>query len=942
MFSLISVDVTANLSKFEDSMRKVPDLAGQGMGQAAGSVGDFQTTMDQAAIAVGRSADMMAGNFKNASVTISQSGNQAIITIDKVAQAANDVDMRSWQEKCSAAFGAGVGAGTVAAQTWFDKLEDYASAKLKAIAIGMALTAVSVAAGVIYTAYNIISGSIGFIAGLFTGESYKSENIDALVTLNKEVKYLQDNLQLSAVQASAFNEALKAQAVDAQAYIATMDAVAVAVHNAMFSDQADATKTNEWEKQGNELDRLGVAYKDAQGNLLPYTEALKSAKTVLEGYTDGYDRQQAALAIGMGSYKQITDALKITDDAVAMSRSRLIDYNLIIGEGTQAAVTEYESAMRAFDRETDLMSQSFKKAIADQIMPALTMFAEWFSDGFPTVVNAFRYSMAALTSMFWGLQEVAYIVGKTIMEVWGSLTDMLARGAAVQQKAFSLDFAGAWGEMKEVPMDFGKRWDATLNGIIDNSKKAASAIGLAWGMDNLKAATGDSTSKSVTKKLKSWSPKVPKTAPAKGSSGSSSDTTSAFQTYVDELDRMIKKLDESQYAAMRLKLEQLALKEGISSTSTQFANAAAKVDKYQKSMEAVKLTEYVTNEKKLSSEYEFQTAIIGKTRDEQARLTIARKETLDVENAIAAAEKAHLPMSLDGIEKMRMAAHDAAQQSLQDLDARNAATSVQEQATKEAAAYSASAATMQAMLNARTASGYYTTLESMRAEGVMNREKIAELQEVKSSYEAMGAAGAVAAQMIEAQIIELSAHLDPIADKLRGMFEGAFEGLFNDLGKVIMGTMSVKDAFKNMVTSILDDLWKLASKEMAQQIMKLLGNGLVPGQDSGIFGWLSNLVVPFSRGIGNDIATTGAGIFSVLSGLPSFAVGTDFVPRDMVAQIHQGERIVPAAQNNADYGNVININVHVNGSSSAPDVRRAAGQGAREALAALNGARRYG
>lgn len=32
--------------------------------------------------------------------------------------------------------------------------------------------------------------------------------------------------------------------------------------------------------------------------------------------------------------------------------------------------------------------------------------------------------------------------------------------------------------------------------------------------------------------------------------------------------------------------------------------------------------------------------------------------------------------------------------------------------------------------------------------------------------------------------------------------------------------------------------------------------------------------------------------------LPSFAVGTNYVPHDMVAKIHQGEMIVPAAQNN--------------------------------------------
>ena len=40
-------------------------------------------------------------------------------------------------------------------------------------------------------------------------------------------------------------------------------------------------------------------------------------------------------------------------------------------------------------------------------------------------------------------------------------------------------------------------------------------------------------------------------------------------------------------------------------------------------------------------------------------------------------------------------------------------------------------------------------------------------------------------------------------------------------------------------------------------------------------------------------------------------------------------------------GQPINITVHVNGYSNATDVRRAAGQGAREAMALLNNARRY-
>lgn len=82
-------------------------------------------------------------------------------------------------------------------------------------------------------------------------------------------------------------------------------------------------------------------------------------------------------------------------------------------------------------------------------------------------------------------------------------------------------------------------------------------------------------------------------------------------------------------------------------------------------------------------------------------------------------------------------------------------------------------------------------------------------------------------------------------------------------------------------------------------------------------------------------------LFALTGNFASFAVGTDYVPRDMIAQIHQGERIVPAAQNTGASGQPIQITVHVNGNSNAPDVRRAAGQGAREAMAALMGARRY-
>ena len=79
--------------------------------------------------------------------------------------------------------------------------------------------------------------------------------------------------------------------------------------------------------------------------------------------------------------------------------------------------------------------------------------------------------------------------------------------------------------------------------------------------------------------------------------------------------------------------------------------------------------------------------------------------------------------------------------------------------------------------------------------------------------------------------------------------------------------------------------------------------------------------------------------------LPGFAVGTDYVPRDMVARIHKGEKIIPAAQNNRSQGGApiyVTQNFTVGDVASISMVRQAVAGSERRIAAGIGRSMAYG
>lgn len=474
----LSIKVNADIGGFVANIDYARRAAEYGMRGSSDAVNDFKLNIlrssedvknAQLKIMTGMNAanDAVVSHSAEASKQITVSAQQSAAAVQKVIDTVSNVDPRSMSEKIAYGIGSGVGAGMVSAQNAWDGFEAWTKAKAVVIGAVVGATFAAVGLGAIYAAYKVIDGSIGFVTGLITGDSYKSASIDALIEANNQVKQIQESLFLTAQQASATNAAIASMGVDRGEYIAVFNNASTAIH-----------------ANTEELDRLGIKYKDAAGNLLPLEQVIKNTDEELNKYTQGWDRNSAATAIGLGSAKEVAAAASINADAIAAAGARLNDYNLSIGSESQAAVKRYEDAMLVFNRETDLTASGFKRAWADNVMPALTDFAVFFKDGFPYAVNVFRYSTATVTSLFYGIKTAVYIAAESILGSLSAIELGLEGIASAGIKVLSGDFSGAKDALVNGWQEAQARLSLVGTNIVEQARHNGDAMRQAWALDD--------------------------------------------------------------------------------------------------------------------------------------------------------------------------------------------------------------------------------------------------------------------------------------------------------------------------------------------------------------------------------------------------------------------------------------------------------------------------
>lgn len=141
---------------------------------------------------------------------------------------------------------------------------------------------------------------------------------------------------------------------------------------------------------------------------------------------------------------------------------------------------------------------------------------------------------------------------------------------------------------------------------------------------------------------------------------------------------------------------------------------------------------------------------------------------------------------------------------------------------------------------------------------------------------------------VNATLSEMNPEDMRVKQTLDNSIEGGFANFFNS---VISRSKSASEAIKDFGENIKATFTKLISEELGRSLFQsLFGTSGVSGGSGGggIFGMLAGL---FGSSGGSGVASSAA---YAANDFLSFAVGTDEVPQDMIANIHRGEMIVPA------------------------------------------------
>lgn len=903
MANAININITANTT------------------QAQAQIQALQSTIQQSTSQVNSSLSNMGSSFSGLNSNINSSVNGITGSTGRLSGIFNSIGA-SFQR-----FTGGARASATGASTAMSGIASNVSSSASSIA--SSTSGIGSAFGGIVSAINPVGIAIAGVTLAAAGIGLVFKNAVADFTnMTEENIRLSQALQLPVGQASALR---------------------IAMDNANIStdDYVGALKKLESNIRSNEerMLELGLKTRDASGAFRNTNDVMNDAVGIMTSHKAGLDQDLVSMELFGKNTEIASKFTRLSSEALKDAAEQGAKLGTITNQLDVDAFMRYDDAADALKTNMEGLTAS----IGSRLLPAFTTVLEVLGDLIPPVIDTviglfdvfgsmIDFVGNTFMSVFNAFKPIIDLVGQAFTNVFGdsgnatSAMDVFKNSFKVVAAAFNVFALGLELGCEHLRYVFS----LVVEGLKTLSLIAVAALNLDW--NGVKSAMSSGAS-AVEKQVREHTDRIVKiTEDGKKKIDLSLGVISAPKV-ADKIAQT-----DKQYGNVSFKPASTSIKTPKAQTvdpqiainkatfNLLKANSEAEINlEKEKNKQLLNINDRLFANNKISLEeyYSFKEKIIKK--DFESQIALKQQELVDAKSATSKdeAEKLRIKerivkiqgqINLLSLQEQNSISENIAKLN-EELDTRariSGLTAVKnKQADKETdlsidrivqeqklALGEITNIQLLEMEKQREQQSYNIALEGLQKRKELSANNFEELLAIEDEILNLKRNYAVKQIEINKSIV-LESKKDAIA--IKNTFQSSFQDV---LGNFMSGKKSFKDSITDMIGSITDMFNKLIAQKLAERIFAG-GTGQFGG---GIFDSISGLF----GGSGGSSSSSGGGGFdfggilgSIGSFLPSFDVGSNYVPNDMVAKIHKGERIVPAKYNNADYGSKTNQNLNV-------------------------------
>lgn len=300
-----------------------------------------------------------------------------------------------------------------------------------------------------------MSAGLGNITSLIGGMQGKFLALGSAIGGGKVFKESAEAVKEQTVEALKLSNALGGTAEEA-------NILATAIGNVHLTNDVylDGTRAVTRALNNNEdsFKKMGIATRDAQGDLLPMQQIISNTASALQEYKAGSDRNVMANQLLGRSYEDVIKLSKINDQTMRDAAQEVEDYNKQLDP---ELVQQYRDSMENLGD----VNEGVALTIGKSVMPVMIQLSNWMSAIGPDACLIIKGAVGGVMAVFWGLKNAVVIAWETI----NAMVYNIAEPLIGLSSAITLAITGHWKEA-------GERLGAISHNIVETWKSAFDSI----------------------------------------------------------------------------------------------------------------------------------------------------------------------------------------------------------------------------------------------------------------------------------------------------------------------------------------------------------------------------------------------------------------------------------------------------------------------------------